>query len=34
MLAATPVLADEGIADQYPQSVLYEKPIQAIANVC
>ena len=33
MLAATPVLADEGIADQYPQSVLYEKPIQVIANV-
>lgn len=33
MLAATPVLANEEIADQYPQSVLYEAPVEVIKNV-
>lgn len=33
LIAAAPALASEDIADQYPQSVLYEKPIQVIENV-
>ncbi len=33
LMAAAPALASEDIADQYPQSVLYEKPIQVIENV-
>ncbi len=33
MVVAAPVLANENIADQYPQSVLYAKPFQVIENV-
>ncbi|HCP80653.1 MAG TPA: MBL fold metallo-hydrolase [Octadecabacter sp.] len=33
MMAATPVLANEDIPDQYPQSVLYEAPIEVIKDV-
>ncbi len=33
MMAATPLLANEDIEDQYPQSVLYEAPVQVIKNV-
>ncbi|MCW1952217.1 MAG: MBL fold metallo-hydrolase [Octadecabacter sp.] len=33
ILAVTPVLANEDIADQYPQSVLYEAPIEVIKDV-
>ncbi|MCV2881484.1 MBL fold metallo-hydrolase [Actibacterium sp. XHP0104] len=32
-LMAAPALASEDIPDQYPQSVLYEKPVQVIPNV-
>jgi glyoxylase-like metal-dependent hydrolase (beta-lactamase superfamily II) len=32
-LAAGPVMASEDIADQYPQSVLYEKPVEVIPHV-
>lgn len=32
-LFAAPVLADENIADQYPQSPLYQKPVEVIPNV-
>ncbi|WP_095588991.1 MBL fold metallo-hydrolase [Actibacterium ureilyticum] len=32
-LAALPAFASEDIPDQYPQSVLYEKPVQVIPNV-
>ncbi len=33
ILFTAPALASEDIPDQYPQSVLYQKPIQVIANV-
>ena len=33
MMAATPVLANEDIADEYPQSVLYSAPIEVIKDV-
>lgn len=33
LLAATPVLANENIADQYPASVLYQAPVEVIPNV-
>jgi len=33
LLFASPALGSEDIPDQYPQSVLYEKPIQVIENV-
>jgi len=32
-LPVLPVLADEEIADQYPNSVLYSKPVEVIPNV-
>ena len=32
-MLSTPVLADENIADQYPGSLLYSKPIEVIPNV-
>ncbi|SFU45643.1 hypothetical protein SAMN04488527_10383 [Aliiroseovarius crassostreae] len=32
-LLATPIWADEEIADQYPGSVLYEKPVEVIPDV-
>lgn len=32
-LLASPVLADENIADQYPGSVLYSKPVEVIPHV-
>lgn len=32
-LLATPVLASEDIPDQYPQSVLYSKPVEVIPHV-
>lgn len=32
-LLSAPVLADENIADQYPGSVLYQKPVEVIPNV-
>ena len=32
-LAAAPALADENIADQYPGSPLYQKPVEVIPNV-
>lgn len=33
LLLATPVLADEDIADQYPGSPLYSKPVEVIPHV-
>ncbi len=33
LIAATPALASEDIADKYPQSVLYDKPMQVTASV-
>lgn len=33
LLMATPALASEDIADQYPGSVLYSKPVEVIPNV-
>lgn len=33
MTAATSVLANEDIPDQYPQSVLYEAPVEVIKDV-
>ena len=33
LLAALPALADEEIADQYPGSALYSKPVEVIPNV-
>lgn len=33
IVLATPALGSEDIADQYPQSVLYAKPVQVIENV-
>ena len=33
LLLATPALASEDIADQYPQSVLYAKPVEVIPHV-
>jgi glyoxylase-like metal-dependent hydrolase (beta-lactamase superfamily II) len=33
LLAALPAFASEDIPDQYPQSVLYQKPIEVIENV-
>jgi hypothetical protein len=32
-LLSAPVLADENIADQYPGSALYQKPVEVIPNV-
>ncbi|MGB0504970.1 MAG: MBL fold metallo-hydrolase [Pikeienuella sp.] len=32
-LLASPALADENIPDQYPQSLLYQKPVEVIPNV-
>ena len=32
-LLATPVLASEDIADQYPASALYSKPVEVIPHV-
>ena len=32
-LLALPVTASEDIADQYPASVLYSKPVEVIPNV-
>ena len=32
-LLATPALASEDIADQYPASALYEKPVEFIPGV-
>ena len=33
LIAAAPALASEDIADKYPQSVLYDKPMQVTASV-
>lgn len=33
LLLATPALASEDIADQYPQSLLYSKPVEVIPHV-
>lgn len=33
LILAAPVLASEQIADQYPQSALYSKPVEVIPNV-
>lgn len=33
LFAALPVFADENIADQYPGSLLYQKPVEVIPNV-
>jgi glyoxylase-like metal-dependent hydrolase (beta-lactamase superfamily II) len=33
VMCASPVLGSEDIADQYPESALYSKPVEVIANV-